>query len=221
MGRGRSGRIGIVGASTRVSRSASTHPKVTDINQFGENLNGDQRRDWLMNHLGVSESEAQQGQKTIYHFTGGGFGDMHKDIDKAGNDVIDSIIGNPNSPVFDGIQFRGLSIEPGDMVAGVTPRQFIENIINGGVWREQGATSFSATRSVADDFAGWHSTGDHVSMVLIYENGTTGMPIKHMSMFSYEDEVLHSRQQMKNGYNITGHQWLDDRHVVVRIADRR
>lgn len=217
MGRGRSGRV----SQSRASQTRS-HPTVTDINTYGENIGKEARTEWLLNRLNTNEAQAQLDEETVWSFTGGGFDDMHWDRNTAGNDVIDAIIDNANSPVYVGEQFRGLKIRESDMKNGVTPEQFIKNIINSGVWTEPGATSFSASSSVAESFAGWNGSHDgYISVVVKYPNATTGMPIKHLSRFSYEDEVLHSRKQMKKGYAIQQTQWLPgNKQVVITVKDR-
>ena len=220
MGRGRSGRVSANTASPQVSK---THPQVTNINAYGDHrLDEPDRVEWLRNTLNTSNSQAEKNEETIYSFTGGGFKAMHNNTNKAGNDIIDAVIDNPLSPVYVGQQFRGLKIYASDMEKGVTPEQFVNNIIKGGVWSEQGATSFSASRGVANSFAGWNGNQNgYISVIVHYPKATTGMPIKHLSRFDYEDEVLHSRKQMTNGYNIINSQWLPGKKkIIITVADR-
>lgn len=185
-------------------------------------MSEDSRVQWFKDTLQTNDAQANTDQSTIWDFTGSGFTDMHTNVNTEGNDVIDAIINNPNSPVYVGDQFRGLKIWGSNMESGVTPEQFIKNIIKGGIWREEGATSFSASEDVANSFAAWNNDqSGYVSVKVKYVNPTTGMPIKHLSKFSYEDEVLHSRSQMTNGYNIINSKWSNDRKkVVITIADR-
>ena len=220
MGRGRSGRMTSSNtASVKVSQ-VQQHPQITDINAFGENrLPQDERIQWLQNTLNTSSDQAINDEATVWNFTGGGFTAMHNNTNTVGNDVIDAIIDNPTSPVYVGTQYRGLKFYGKH---GKTPQEGLNALINGGVWTEKGATSFSAKKSVAEGFAGWHgNSGSYVRTVVVYQNPTTGMPIKHLSRFDYEDEVLHSRKQMTNGYKITSHQWLNNgKKVIIYITDK-
>lgn len=185
-------------------------------------MNEDSRVQWFKDTLQTNDAQANTDQSTIWDFTGSGFTDMHTNVNTEGNDVIDAIINNPNSPVYVGDQFRGLKIWGSNMESGVTPEQFIKNIIKGGIWREEGATSFSASEDVANSFAAWNNDqSGYVSVKVKYVNPTTGMPIKHLSRFSYEDEVLHSRNQMTNGYKIVKSKWSSGgKKVEITIADR-
>lgn len=214
MGRGRSGRVSASSASRTV-----THPTVTDIDTYGWDLYDSERRQWYSDTLNVDDLRAQIYNDTVYGFTGNDFRAIHRNENETGNNIIDDIIDNPNSPVYADTQFRGLKFF-GE--SGLTPRQEVEAILASGIWKEPGATSFSASRHVANDFASWDSTSSSsVSVVVVYSNPTTGMPIKHLSRFAFEDEVLHSRKQMTNGYAITGSQWsADGRRVEIYIKDR-
>lgn len=195
-------------------------PRVNDIDQFGQNLSGDQRTEWMRNTLGLNEKDAQEQGNAINYFTVN-YDDIHWGRDDYRNDMIDKAIANPNAPIFTGEQFRGLSLDGDNMPAGTTVRQFLQRILDTGEWKEAGATSFSASLHVAQDFAKTYiSPGpNHVSVIVHYQ-GRTGMPIKHMSEFPHENEVLHSRRQMKNGYDIVEQHW-ENGVVHITIKDRK
>ena len=199
--------------------------RVGNINAFGEDeMSRDERTAWLQRTLKVGREDAQRYGDSINYFTSN-YESIHDGTDEYNNAQINAAIENRNAPVYSGVQWRGLHLDAENMPAGVTPRQFIENIIKGGVWKENGATSFSATRRIAEEnFAGVssYSNGpDRVPVVIQYQ-GRTGMPIKHMSDFSHEDEVLHSQRQMKRGYDIVEHHWAKNNTVVyITIADKK
>ena len=203
----------------------ANQPQVNDIDLFGSHLDEDERTEWMQDYLGVDESEARTMQDAINHFTYD-YEDIHWGRDEYRNDLIDRVLEHPNAPVYSGEQYRGLHFDAVDMPKGVTPRQAIEKILKSGVWKEEGATSFSASHHVAaDNFASVnHSMNngvDRIAMVITYK-GRTGMPIKHMSDFASENEVLHSRKQMTKGYDIVDYNWRSDGGAVfVTIADRK
>ena len=55
-----------------------------------------------------------------------------------------------------------------------------------------------------------------------YSGGQSGMPIKHMSSLPYENEVLHSGRQMRDGMKITNHVWTNDgKELHLYVDDKR
>lgn len=174
--------------------------------------------------LKINEQDAKEQGDAINYFTGGGYGPIHDGSDTYYNDLIDKAIANPNSPIYTGEQFRGIKLWNSDMPTGITTREYIQTIIDKGLWSENGATSFSAHMSVAEDFGGVHGymRGHDYTSVIIKYQGHTGMPIKHISDFEHEKEVLHSRQQMKRGYDIVDHSWSSDGGTVtITIRDKK
>lgn len=197
--------------------------RVNDIDFFGSHLDEDGRRQWMIDNLRLSRDDADEQAKAINYFTDT-YTEIHNGEDTYRNDMIDRALDNRNAPVYSGEQYRGIRIRSNDMPNGVTMRQFIQDIINSGTWKENGATSFSATKRIAESFAGLHysSAGRDYIPVMINYKGRHGMPIKHMSEFASEDEVLHSRKQMKGGYDIVSHRWADDGSAVyITLRDRK
>lgn len=199
--------------------------RVGDIDAFGsETMSRDERTAWIERTLRVSREDAERYGDSINYFTSD-YESIHDGTDTYNNEQINRAIENKNAPVYSGMQWRGLHLDIENMPAGVTPRQFIEKIIRGGVWKENGATSFSASRAIAEhtfaDIDHWQNGPNRVPVVIRYQ-GRTGMPIKHMSDFTHEDEVLHSQKQMKRGYDIVDHHWEKNNTVVyITIADKR
>lgn len=177
----------------------------------------------MRDNLRLSEKDAQEQGDSIYYFTHT-YDDIHWGRDEYNNNMIDKAIANPNAPIYTGQQFRGLKLLSDDMPAGVTPRQYLQRILDTGVWKENGATSFSASLHVAEDFAGVHHPfiGENRIPVIVHYQGRTGMPIKHMSAFAHENEVLHSQKQMKDGYDIVEHHWEGGvAHITIKDRKRK
>ena len=203
----------------KVNSGLGVERRTNDIDQWGIHLNRDERTQWMRDHLGLSEKDAREQGDAINYFSHT-YDDIHNDRDDYRNDLINKAIANPNAPIYTGEQFRGLSIKLKNMPAGLTPMQFIEKIIHEGEWRENGATSFSASISVARDFAESYYHNPNQIPVIIHYQGPHGMPIKHLSEFSYENEILHSQKQMKGGYDIVEHHW-DGHEFHMTIKNKR
>ena len=173
----------------------------------------------MRDRLGLSEKDAREQGEAI-HFFSHTYDDIHNDRDNYRNDLINKAIASPNAPTYTGEQFRGLSIDLHNMPAGVTPMDFINKVIREGEWRENGATSFSASISVARDFARSYShSPDHIPVIIHYQ-GPHGMPIKHLSQFPHENEILHSQKQMKGGYDIVESHW-DGHEFHMTIKNKK
>lgn len=233
MGRGRSGRVSATPAERTTSGNPAAHPAISDINAFGELNTGRKSKqhtdpdargpsidsiEWFRNNMGMSIADARRAADTVLFFSRGGDNFMHNNLDegngKANNKIIDAVIDNPMSPTYSRQQFRGLLFKNADFNGDAATA--VRSIISNGKWAENGASSFSASFSVARRFARWSGMFNNsgVSVILHYTGGD-GMPIKHLSSFPSEDEVLHSRKQMTSGYRIVNHRWTDSRHVEI------
>lgn len=238
MGRGRSGRVSASGANAERS-TVARHPQVTDINAYGELNRGRKSKQhqsasssdgtseesikWFVDNMGLSRDEAYRAADTFLFYSRGGDKFMHNDMDegngKANNAVIDRIVDDPRSPVFASEHYRGLHFDDSDF--GGNARGAIMNILSSGVWRENGATSFSASLDIAHNFGGWSSADYRNGVsITIHHPGGSGMPMKHLSSFAHEDEVVHSRKQMKKGMKILRHKWSDNKkRIDIWVSD--
>lgn len=213
------------GLGRRDGRREGNHPKVNDINQFGEMNRGriapevarstdwagsigssPEAIKWFQDNMGMNAADAEKAANIFLKYSKRGDTPLHNDTDKAGNDLLDKIIHTGNAPVYSGNQFRGMHITGLALQTrgvNVTPEQYIQGIIKGGVWKDAGATSFSASERVAHGFANSQSVrpGD-ASVILHYEAGKSGFPMQHLSSYPGEREVLHSRAQMRKGMKI-------------------
>lgn len=197
------------------SAAASTHPQINDINYYGEIKVDPYDLAVDGEAMGMSPHEALESAQTIVDYTGSAYHDIHSGSNKAGNDAIDRWIENPNSPVYTGPQYRGMEMSMADANA----------ILSKGVYAEKGATSFSAKKSVAEVFAGiwshkYPAASNVVHVMVQYNGGKRGMPIKHMSKCTNEDEVLHSGASMKKGFNITSYKWAaGNKELYITVDD--
>ena len=211
---------------TRSGLASTAHPGVSDIDAWGRH-DGDYERDWRVNwfidNMGMSQDEAERAEEAI-NFYSIDYDEIHRGVDTARNEAIDNALDNPRAPVFTGDTYRGLYIDSYGLKkygnGTITPREYLENILKSGIWIEQGATSFSSSRSTAESFGkfSWSKSDGSVSVMVHYSDGKSGMPIKHLSEIPSENEVLHSGKQMKNGLPITKHEWTNggkELHIYV------
>lgn len=208
----------------------ANHPGVNDIDQFGRDLGKEARTKWLMDNLGLSRDEAEMGQETIYDYTLDTYEAIHSGDDMLRGNIIDGIIHNPNAPVYTGEQWRGIFVSQDNLDeftgGGITPVDYLWNIIQTGTWKEPGVSSFSSSKSTARSFAKadnkWRTKGD-VSVILYYTDGKSGMPVKHLSQLPGENEILHSGAQMRNGLDIKEYKWYNKNNGVelhITVTDK-
>ena len=185
---------------------------------------------WFQDHMGMNYAEAKEAAEAFLYYSYHGDYEAHRDIGKGvtTNDILDKVINANNAYIYTGTQHRGIKITRDGLskmgITGVTPRQFINSILKTGVWKEPGATSFGAGGEMAAKaWAGYYSSslksGGGVSCVVEYVGGKTGFPMRHLSKFPNENEVLHSRREMSRGMQIVDYKW-DGHYVKIRVTDR-
>lgn len=190
------------------------HPAISDIDYYGDvhvpidQIIADGEA------MGLSHADAVAGANSIQYFTGGGYHSVHNGSDTKRNDDIDKWVEHPNAPIYTGTQYRGMTVSEDTAKA----------ILNSGIYRDTGATSFSASESEAKSFASISSSHNYgswedVHVLVTYAGGKRGMPIKHISHFPWEDEVLHSRSDMQKGFKITGYKWAAGNHELYITVD--
>ena len=189
------------------------HPRVSDIDALGKYLSTEQRTKWIQDITGMSKAEAEEAAHLMNSYSEDLYDEIHDGSNEDANRIIDSIIHNPNAPVFTGVQYRGVFVSTYNLknFSSLSPREYLDNIIKSGVWREPGASSFSADKSVARDFGGFDRSSrdsDSIAVMVTYKGGKSGLPFKHMSSLPREDEVLHSGRQMREGMSIVKHEYI-------------
>lgn len=215
---------------TRSGLASTEHPSVSNIDAWGEKHDGTYEREWrinwFMNNMNMSRDEAEKAEEAINYYSLE-YEDIHQGKDVARNDIIDKTFDNPLSPVFVGDTFRGLYVSPSvvEKIAGgnsITPREYLQNVVDSGIWKEPGATSFSSSRKIAEGFGKFYmdKSDGSVSVLVHYSDGKSGMPIKHLSEIPRENEVLHSGRQMKDGMPITKYEWTNSgRELHIYVTD--
>ena len=187
-----------------------SHPQVNDIDMFGANIPKSKKITWVKMYTGMDHKEAQKAVSTMESYSGSGYHSIHNGSDQAANDLINKVIDSPKTPVYSGKQYRGIHVSLGfakNKGAG-SVQEYLDTIVQSGVWSEQGATSFSTTKKTAMSFGNFgYSDKDNVSVLVTYKGGKTGMPFKHISKLSSENEVLHSQTDMMKGKKITKAYW--------------
>ena len=166
--------------------------------------------DWFKNNMGMSDYDAAEAAEIFLEYSRRGDTPLHENTNVEGNDLLDKIIHARNAPVFSGEQHRGIYIDQDVLkklgAGNITPVEYMQRIIQSGRWKEPGATSFSASESIARSFARVSYSGaGEVSVLIHYSGGRSGFPMRHLSSFPGENEVLHSRRQMRNGMRIRRH----------------
>lgn len=234
MGTGRSGS----GTTRLVRQRVASHPSTNDIDAYGilnsglkstQHISGgtgpsDASIAWFEQNMGMSHNDAQQAADVFLFYSRGGDTFMHWNQDdgngKANNDVVDRVLSDPKSPVFSGEHYRGLFLD--DSKFNGNAKKEIQKIIKKGTWKEEGATSFSSSLNTAHNFGGWNSTGfrNGVAVTVIHSGGS-GMPMKHLSSYPGENEVIHSRKQMLNGMKILRAEWVSDKQVNIYVEDKK
>jgi len=130
---------------------------------------------------GWSSKEAEKAVGEMEIYSTWGYDEVHKDSEgklPTTQDIL-TIMDSPNTPVYNGTIYRGISFSSKEALMDALKR-------SPGVWTEPGITSFSSDRNVADGFASQKDWG----LVITCDNNKTGIPFKHISQLSGEDEVL-------------------------------
>ena len=187
-----------------------SHPIVDDINAFGGYLSKSEKIDWLMkNHSeSLTEDEAEAIINAAEYYSSMGYHNIHTGKDVKNQKLIDKMLDDPKAPVYGKNSYRGMDIDTHD-TNGKDPKQYIMEVINSGVWKEKGISSFSASKNVAmgsyfGNFGASNpSNPNRIHVLLTYKGHTVGMPFKHISECTSEDEVLMSSTVAKKGWKIT------------------
>lgn len=182
--------------TSKASRSGG-HPTVTDVNAFDSSPKG--KKDFIRSAMpGVSEDDIPKYIKAADSYTSTPlYSKMHLGTGaKAQADRLNALIDSPNSPVYAGDTFRGMHI-PTDSIPA------FEEKLKTGRWTESGISSFSAKESVAEHFTTFQLGLKNRAYVIIKNVGhSKGMPAKHLSRHTDEDEVIMSSSTMRKGMKI-------------------
>lgn len=180
------------------SKAGRGRPKVGSLDGITDGKH-DSNVAWIKNVMpGLSDEEAEKTENAAYFYSRMGYSQMHKGTgfqDRA--QLLDALIDNPKTPVYNKDSYRGLHIATED-------EGLITAAIASGRWKEPGISSFTARPSVASGFASAEYGGnDEISVIITNKGHTKGMPFKHISDHPKEDEVIQSSKTMRAGMKIT------------------
>ncbi len=193
----------LYGALTHSPKAASlgSHP-TTDKHFFDHKISYPERVDWMKSVTGTSEYESDLMTQATYDYTGNYYDDIHDGTDTDRIQQIDKFLNNPNVPVYSGTTYRGVEIRP-SKDGSKTAYEVAQQLVSANNWKEPGITSFSTEISTARSFAGTHSNPDkRCGIVIINEQNLSAVPVKHLSHYFNENEVLHPSSIKDRGFKI-------------------
>ncbi len=144
---------------------------------------------YLVENLGVSQSQAEQLVTSVENYTGVYYRDI-REYQQSGEpkEAAEYAQGIENyikvAPKWDGgVTYRGISDIPNDVYEQLTTK--------GNVIDMKGTSSWSSRESVARNFAGMSTFGNNI--VFVSETQSRGTSIRHLSTIPHEDEVVASK----------------------------
>ena len=211
MGRGTLGAQQGMRAATALQAEEAAlrnHPETTE-HVADHELRRNQKLAWVrMACPGLTDAEQTAAVKAMEHYSGIGYHAIH-DNNPHGDpkvakeiEIIDKVLGGKNAPIYKGAIYRGVKWRNGE--------QALKDLISNGTWTEKGITSMSSSRAVAEGFSGMYvNNGDFISVVLREAPGKnlSGVPFRHISKISTEDEILLPSSINRRGFSIKKAQW--------------
>lgn len=169
-------------------------------------LTGEDAAKVVMKDTGVDKNTAMKMVDSVRAFSGSSYEDIrsyqehgHPPSAKAKADAIEDFI--TRSPKWDGGDiYRGISVDQ------TTAKNIVAGVKKGKAISMMGMSSWSSKKSVAENnFAyannSWDS--DSVSIIFKCSGAKQGTSIRHLSKFTFEDEVLVSSKSRWKGTKVT------------------
>lgn len=183
------------------SNGSKEHARPTSGHIGHEEMFEGEKVDWIKKVLDVDDKEAQRILTQIENYLNeDDYKDIHSGKRKIAESMIDKLLNGSKVPIFNGETFRGVYIRPD---GGRSPDSIVQEILKSGRWREPGITSFSSSRSVANDFADpLLGKGNGVGVVIRNVRNRTGVPVAHLSGHYNEMEVMHPSSIRNSGFKI-------------------
>lgn len=168
----------------------------------------DKKIDWVCKAIPyIDKVSAKQIANSMVYYSGTGYNRIH--WDKEGNlpetkDIL-KVFDSKYIPAYQGPIYRGLSFASKRKI-----KKLLKNRKN--VWKEDGITSFSRNKSVAEELA----RKDKWGLVLSCDNNKSAIPFWNISASSWEEEVLSPGGHRNNGWRINYDSILIDKdeHIV-------
>lgn len=186
-----------------------------DFHQIADHeLTYEEKINWISSSIGTSKVDAERIVHSMEQYSGNKYASIHWDTKAELQEtkdilqVFDSVKVHP----YRGVIYRGLSFE--------SKRTLMKALTKGkGDWNEPGVTSFSASKTRAEEFACKKKWG----LVLTCLNNKTAIPFRHMSLCSWEDEILSPGGHRNNGWSIDMDSLTIDRskHIVYVTVNEK
>lgn len=223
MGRGTLGaQQGMHAATAQQAKEAALrgHPETTK-QVANHEMTGAQKLNWLKTVCpGMTLDERSAAVKALEHYSKTGYLEIHQsnphNDPKVAKEIelIDRVLDGKNTPIYKGVIYRGVEYKRGEAE--------LRKTIKSGQWRETGITSFSSSLDTAKHFAEvkWGSQST-ISVILRVPAGKnlSGVPFKHLSKISSENEVLLPSSVKDRGWTIKNAKWTTNQngHKIVYL----
>lgn len=149
---------------------------------------------WIISSVpATTKTDAERIVHSMEQYSGNGYDSIHWDKNSEMQETKDilQVFDSGKVNAYNGVIYRGLSFDSKRDLMKALSRWH-------GDWVEPGITSFTASDNVAEDFAKRKNWG----LVLTCPNNKSAIPFRHMSLMSWEDEVLSPGAHRNNGWKI-------------------
>ncbi len=187
------------GSSPHGSSSPVAHKPVntTSTQVANREFSHEEKLNWVSSMVpGCDPAEAGQIVASMEAYSGADFSRIHWDEDGTQPETGDilKVFDAGKAPVYKGNLYRGLKFNSYHEAMKVL-------MAGGGTWSEPGITSFSTDRNTAENSFASHS-GEEWGILFTCTENKTAIPFQHMSVCSWESEVLSPGGHRNNGWNI-------------------
>lgn len=175
-------------------------------------LKHDEKVGWVQSVVPhTSAQEAERIVDSMEHYSDIGYKDIHNNSSRAQQEIdnILKIFDAKTVPIYKGRIYRGLSFD--------SKKELLDHLVNNnGIWDEPGITSFSADKIISkEQFAKDKKWG----LVLTCKNNKSGIPFRHISKHSWEDEILSPGSLRNKGWTIDYESIAIDNNERIVYAD--
>lgn len=175
-------------------------------------LKHDEKVSWVQSVVPhISTQEAERIVDSMEHYSDIGYKDIHNNSSRTQQEIdnILKIFDAKTVPIYKGTIYRGLSFD--------SKKEVLAHLVNEkGIWDEPGITSFSADKMIAkEQFAKDRKWG----LVLTCKKNKSGIPFRHISKHSWEDEILSPGSLRNRGWTIDYDSIAIDNEERIVYAD--
>jgi len=186
-----------------------------DFHQIANHqMSHDEKVAWVDSVVNTGSRQETEGIiNSMEHYSVNGYDSIHWDKNcelQETKDILRVFDSGKVRP-YKGVIHRGLSFDSKkDLFKALKRTQK-----HGGKWDEPSITSFSASQDVAEKFASMRSWG----LVLTCSNNKSAIPFRHMSVLSWEDEVLSPGNHRNQGWTMDMNSIRVDEDKKIVYAD--